>query len=141
MGWGDDADDTGPSLLAHLQQARALLPRRYRWHQAGMGAVALTLALCCGLLPLPYGTALACTVLLSLSHRALRFTVTRDNPVVMALWQDPAATWPRPAAGRPQDLEAFLVQLESTYDTPLCLAFVGCGYAALFGIDLWGLSP
>ena len=137
MAWWDYPDDTDPYLSAQLQRARALLPPWYRWHQAGMGAVGLTLALGCGLLPLPPGTALACTVLLSLCHRALRFTITRDNPVVATLWQDPAEAWHRTVAERQQELEGFLVRLESTYDTPLHLTLVVCGYAALFGMGLW----
>lgn len=140
MGWRDYAAGADPYLVAQLWQARAALPAWYRWHQVVIGAVRLLLALGCVLLPLPRGSAIALAVLLSVGHRALRWTVTRDNPVVTTLWQDPAEAWHRTAAERQQDLEGFVVRLESTYDAPLALLLVVCGYGALFGVGYWDLD-
>lgn len=140
MGWRDYAAGADPYLVAQLRQARAGLPAWYRWHQVVIGTVGLTLALGCLLLPLPCGTAMVLMFLLSVCHRGLRFTATREHPVVDRLWHDPAEAWHRTEAERQQDLEGFLVRLESTYDTPWALCLVGCGYAALGGVALWALS-
>ena len=139
MVWWDYPDGADPYLVAQLHQARTVLPPWYRWHQTMIGVVGLSLALGCVLLPLPRGTSIALTFILSLCHRALRFTVTRDNPVVATLWHDPAEAWHRTAAEQQRDLEGFLVRLESTYDTPLHLTLIVCGYAALFGVGLWDM--